>query len=85
MYLKQCFAEFLTSSVFKTPISETDVVVVAGSGAVMDIMGTTFLDPATDSHPSDAFICMYFCLGVIYVSLHPTTLLGITSRFVTEV
>ena len=55
--MKKSFANYLSSTVFQTAISEKDILVVAGSGAVMDIMGTALLNPAMDGNPSDGFIC----------------------------
>lgn len=46
---------------FQTAISEKDILVVAGSGAVMDIMGTALLNPAMNGNPADAFICISIC------------------------
>lgn len=60
-YLKECLASFLTSTVFKAPVSKDDVIVVAGSGAVMDIMGTALMNPPMDGKPADAFICITPC------------------------
>lgn len=45
-------AKFLTSTVFKTQVNPDQVIAVAGSGAVMDIMSSALLNP------SDAYICM---------------------------
>lgn len=55
MYFKEAIAQFLTETVFKTQVSPDDVIGVAGSGAVMDIMGAALLNP------SDAFICITPC------------------------
>ena len=54
-YFKKAIAQFLTETVFKTPVSPDDVIGVDGSGAVMDIMGAALLNP------SDAFICITPC------------------------
>ncbi|CBK24288.2 uncharacterized protein [Blastocystis hominis] len=60
-YLKKSFAHYLSSHVFKTNVSEKDVLVISGSGAVMDVMGTALLNPAMDGNKSDAFICITPC------------------------
>lgn len=50
-------AKFLTETVFKTKVTAEDVIMVAGSGAVMDIMSTALMNPG------EAFICsVSFCL-----------------------
>ena len=59
-YLKKSFAHYLSSHVFKTNVSEKDVLVISGSGAVMDVMGTALLNPAMDGNKSDAFICIIY-------------------------
>lgn len=61
--MKKSFARYLSSHVFKTEISEKDVLIISGSGAVMDVMSTALLDPAMNGNKSDAFICTPFrCL-----------------------
>lgn len=60
-YMKECFAKFLSTTVFKAPVSPEDVIVVAGSGAVMDIMSTALMNPAMDGKPADAYICITPC------------------------
>lgn len=51
VYLKECMAKFLTDTVFKTKVTSDNVIIVAGSGAVMDIMSTALMNPG------EAFIC----------------------------
>lgn len=51
----------MESTVFESPVSPNDVILVDGSGAVMDIMGTALLNPAVDGKPADAFICITPC------------------------
>ena len=67
-YLKKSFANYLSSTVFQTAISEKDILVVAGSGAVMDIMGTALLNPAMNGNPADAFICITPCYNSFNVN-----------------
>ena len=64
-YLKKSFARYLSSHVFKTNVSEKDVLIISGSGAVMDVMGPALLNPAMDGNKSDAFICIY-CLTFLF-------------------
>lgn len=52
VYFKECMAKFLSDTVFKTKVTADEVIIVAGSGAVMDIMSTALLNP------SEAFICI---------------------------
>ena len=51
-YFKKSVAHFLSTKVFKALVNPDTVIAVAGSGAVMDIMGAALLNP------NDAFICM---------------------------
>lgn len=60
--MKKSFARYLSSHVFKTEVSEKDVLIISGSGAVMDVMGTALLNPAMDGNKSDAFICIFHSL-----------------------
>lgn len=60
-YMKECCAKFLSSYVFNAPVVPEDIIVVDGSGAVMDIMGTALLNPSIDGKPADAFICITPC------------------------
>ena len=59
--MKQCSAKFLSENIFKAPVSPDDVIIVDGSGAVMDIMGSALLNPSMDGKPADAFICITPC------------------------
>lgn len=51
-YFKKSVAHFLSTKVFKVPVTPDTIIAVDGSGAVMDIMGAALLNP------NDAFICM---------------------------
>ena len=53
VYFKEALAKFLTSTVFKTQVDPEQVIAVAGSGAVMDIMSSALMNP------EDAYICIY--------------------------
>ncbi|KAK8804010.1 hypothetical protein WA171_000103 [Blastocystis sp. BT1] len=55
VYFKECMAKFLTDTVFKTKVTSDNVIIVAGSGAVMDIMSTALMNPG------EAFICITPC------------------------
>ena len=59
--MKECFAKFLSTTVFKSKVMPEDIIVVAGSGAVMDIVGTALLNPSMDGKPADAFMCITPC------------------------
>lgn len=70
--MKKSFARYLSSHVFKTEVSEKDVLIISGSGAVMDVMGTALLNPAMDGNKSDAFICI--CYAFCFLSRHHSVL-----------
>lgn len=78
-YLKKSFARYLSSHVFKTEVSEKDVLIISGSGAVMDVMGTALLNPAMDGNKSDAFICMSHPL--CFLSRHHSVLQLVREQF----
>ena len=40
-HMRQALANFMTKEVFKTPISYDEITVFAGSGASMDVLGST--------------------------------------------
>lgn len=60
-YLKQALAKFISNRVFCSPVKPEELVVVSGSGTVMDMISYSFLDPG------DGFIGM--CLFLLLMRL----------------